>query len=62
MIFQIIALLGFITMPIWGIVFCLNLVSIIENIKYEEAYQKNTIWLTISFVIIITVIAYFALV
>lgn len=28
------ALLGLFTLPIWGIVFCLNLISIIEKIKF----------------------------
>lgn len=62
MLLEIYALLGFFTLPIWGIVFCLNLISIIEKINYEdEVYTKNTVWFTISFVIIITVIAVIAL-
>ena len=46
--------IGILTIPIWGIVFCLNLIAIIEKIKYERAYIKNTFWFTLSFVFIIT--------
>ncbi len=48
---------GIITIPIWGVLFCLNLISIIEKIKYEESYGKNKFWLTLSFVIIISILA-----
>jgi len=40
-------------MPILGIIFCLNLVSILTKIKKDEKTAKNTFWLTLSFVLII---------
>lgn len=40
-------------MPILGIIFCLNLVSILTKIKKDENTTKNTFWLTLSFVLII---------
>lgn len=60
MFLEIFALFGFYTLPVWGIVFCLNLIAIIEKIKAEEAHQKNTVWFTVSFVFIIMVIAVIA--
>ncbi len=39
-------------MPIWCIIFCLNLVSILKKVKHEEKTTANTIWLIISFTII----------
>lgn len=44
-------------MPILGIVFCLNLVTILRKIKEEKPTRKNTFWLTFSFVLIIWTIA-----
>lgn len=57
MILKLFALIGFYTLPIWGIIFCLNLISIIEKIKYEKEHKKSTFWFTLSFVIIITVLS-----
>ncbi|MFJ3389633.1 MULTISPECIES: hypothetical protein [unclassified Lysinibacillus] len=36
-------------MPILGIIFCLNLVSILTKIKKDEKTTKNTFWLTLSY-------------
>ncbi|MEY9971728.1 hypothetical protein ABH966_002101 [Lysinibacillus sp. RC46] len=44
-------------MPILGIIFCLNLVSILTKIEKDEKTTKNTFWLTLSFVLIIWSIA-----
>lgn len=44
-------------MPILGIVFCLNLVSIIKKTKQDDKTAVNTFWLTISFTLIIWIIA-----
>ncbi|GKV70076.1 hypothetical protein NCCP2716_25740 [Sporosarcina sp. NCCP-2716] len=44
--------IGWPLMPIWCIVFCLNLVSIMKKVKQEEKTTTNTVWLTISFTII----------
>ncbi len=54
---QIFAIFGFYLLPIYCIVFCLNLVSIIKKIKYEEDTNKNTLWVTISFILIICTLA-----
>jgi len=45
--------INFYLMPILGIIFCLNLVSILTKIKKDENTTKNTFWLTLSFVLII---------
>lgn len=44
--------IGWWLMPIWCIIFCLNLVSIIKKSKHEEKTTANTVWLIISFTII----------
>lgn len=54
---QIFALIGFYLLPLYGIVFCLNLVSILKKIKYEENTSKNTIWIVVSFTLIICTFA-----
>ena len=50
---QIFAIIGFYLLPLYSIVFCLNLVSILKKIKYEENTNKNTLWLVVSFTLII---------
>lgn len=52
--------IGWLLMPILCVIFCLNLVSILKKIKNEEKTRVNTVWLTISFTLImwsITMIA-----
>ena len=49
--------IGFLFMPILCIIFCLNLVTIIKKVKNNENTKKNTIWLTISFTLIMWSIA-----
>jgi len=44
-------------MPILAIIFCLNLVEIIKKVKKEQPTTANTVWLTISFALIIWSIA-----
>ncbi|AXI01030.1 hypothetical protein DV702_15680 [Sporosarcina sp. PTS2304] len=44
--------IGWWLMPIWCIIFCLNLVSILKKVKHEEKTTANTVWLIISFTII----------
>lgn len=58
MFFSFLVFIGALTIPIWGIVFCLNLIAIIEKIKYERIYTKNVFWFTLSFVVIITVLTF----
>ena len=60
MFFNFLIVVGAVTIPIWGIVFCLNLISIMEKIKYKQDYTKNKVWFTVSFVIMIIVITYAA--
>lgn len=48
-------------MPILAIIFCLNLVEIIKKIKKDQPTTANTVWLTISFVLIVWNIAFTAL-
>ncbi|WP_246941963.1 hypothetical protein [Bacillus pinisoli] len=43
--------------PILSINFCLNLVAILKNVKNEQPTDKNTFWLTISFLLIVWSIA-----
>ena len=43
--------------PIFAIIFCLNLVEIIKKIKKDQSTTKNTFWLTTSFVLIVWSIA-----
>ena len=49
--------IGFLGMPILGIIFCINLVEILKKIKNEQPTAKNTFWLTVSFVLIVWSIA-----
>lgn len=52
--------MGWLFMPIWCIIFCLNLVSILKKVKHEEKTTANTVWLIISFTIIMWSIAWLA--
>ncbi len=52
--------IGWILMPILCVIFCLNLVSILKKIKNEEKTTVNTVWLTISFTLIMWSIAMIA--
>lgn len=58
MFFELLMVAGVLTIPIWGVVFCLNLISIMEKIQYKKDFTKNKVWFTISFVIIVSVITY----
>lgn len=49
--------IAFYFIPVLGIIFCLNLVSIIKKVKTEEPTAANTFWLTASFVLIVWTIA-----
>ncbi|MBD7943211.1 hypothetical protein H9650_03695 [Psychrobacillus sp. Sa2BUA9] len=49
--------IGWLLMPILCIIFCLNLVSILKKVKHEEKTTVNTVWLTISFTLIMWSIA-----
>ena len=53
--------IGWFLMPIWCIVFCLNLVSILKKVKHEEKTTANTVWLIISLTIIMWTIASLAI-
>ncbi len=44
--------------PILSIVFCINLVSILKKVNKNEEILKNTLWLSISFLLIIWSMAY----
>jgi len=56
------AVLGFYLLPVYGIIFCVNLVSLLKKIKDNKVTEKNTIWMTISFILIITTIGALALI
>lgn len=58
MFFELLMVAGVLTIPIWGVVFCLNLISIIENIQYKKDFSKNKGWFTVSFVIMVSTITY----
>lgn len=46
--------------PIFSIIFCLNLVTIIKKAVEKENTARNTFWLTLSFVVIMWSISIFA--
>ena len=52
--------IGWFLMPILCIIFCLNLVTIMKKVKNEEKTAVNTVWLTISFTLIMWGIAVIA--
>ncbi len=52
--------IGWFLMPILCIIFCLNLVTIMKKVKNEEKTAVNTVWLTISFTLIMWCIAVIA--
>ncbi|HWI46909.1 MAG TPA: hypothetical protein VNU45_01625 [Rummeliibacillus sp.] len=52
--------IGFYLIPIFSIIFCLNLVAIMKKIKVEEKTSVNTFWLTTSFLLIMWSIAMIA--
>lgn len=54
------AFIGLLLMPILCVIFCLNLVSILKKVKHEEKTTVNTVWLTISFTLIMWSIAWLA--
>ena len=54
MFFMFIAVYG---TPILAIIFCLNLISIIKKVKAEENFSINTVWMTVSFVLMMWSIA-----
>lgn len=54
MFFMFIAVYG---TPILSVIFCLNLISIIKKVKSEESFSINTVWLTLSFTIMMWSIA-----
>lgn len=58
MFFELLMVAGVLTIPIWGVVFCLNLISIIENIQYKKDFTKNKVWFTVSFVIMVSTVTY----
>lgn len=55
MFFSILSIIGVFSMPLWGIIFCLNLISIIENMRYDKLYMKNVFWFIFSFVLILII-------
>lgn len=40
MFFELLMVAGVLTIPIWGVVFCLNLISIIEKFSIKKILQK----------------------
>ena len=53
--------IGFYLMPLLAIIFCLNLVAIIKNVKNDQTTAPNTFWMTTSFVLIVWTIAILAI-
>lgn len=51
------AIFGFYLLPVYCIIFWLNLVSLLKRIQEEDSTTKNTIWFTISFIFIIMTVA-----
>lgn len=54
---NVLAAFGFYLLPVFCIIFSLNMVAIIDKIKNGEQMNKNTLWLTISFVFIVWIFA-----
>lgn len=52
--------IGWLLMPVLCVIFCLNLVSILKKVKHEGKTTVNTVWLTISFTLIMWSIAMIA--
>ncbi|EON70575.1 hypothetical protein H131_21072 [Lysinibacillus sphaericus OT4b.31] len=52
--------LGFFLNPIFAIVFCVNLVSIIRKLSKDSGAKmnRNAVWLTISFTYIVTILTW----
>lgn len=48
--------MGFIVIGIACVVFCLNFVSLLKKVRYEERTSVNTFWLTTSFTFIVVII------
>lgn len=53
--------IGMFLTPILSIIFCVNLISLITNIKNGTNHKKNAYWLTISFTIIIWTLSMLAI-
>ncbi|GAB3801744.1 hypothetical protein [Virgibacillus kimchii] len=53
---QLYAIIGFYLLPVYGIIFCLNLVSLIKKVHDNKVTEKHTIWMTVAFILIITTI------
>lgn len=54
---QVLGVIGFYLLPLYSMVFCLNLVSILKKVKYEEKTSINTFWLVVSFTMMIVTLA-----
>jgi len=52
-ILKIMEWMAYYLMPIFCIVFVLNCVSLAKKIKMGENTSKNTVWITITFILII---------
>jgi len=55
--FSSVALYG---IPILAIIFCVNLVSVIKKVKADEATTRHTVWMSVSFALILWSIAMMA--
>ena len=49
---------GFLTTPVWCIVLCLNFIAILQKIRLNEDYTKNTFWFTLSFTFLVCILFY----
>ena len=49
-------------MPFLGLIFCINLLSIIKKVKNEEAYGLNSFLMTVSFIFIVWSIGFASLI
>lgn len=47
------ALAGFYLNPVFAVVFCINLVSLIKKVKSDKETKQNTIWISVSFAYIV---------
>lgn len=57
MYLEVLAIIGYFTLPIWGIIFCLSLFSFVEKLVKKQMKAKNNLWLTLSLNAIIIVVS-----
>ena len=50
---EYLALAGIYLNPVFAVVFCINLVSVIKKVKSDKETKWNTFWISVSFAYIV---------